>query len=397
LKLKTFSKGDIAGRKVLVRVDFNVPLTSDGKVADDTRINAHVPLIRELSENHAKVALISHLGRPKGAPAPKYSLAPVAAELAAVMGRKIDFAADCVGDDAKKAVNSLSAGDIVVLENLRFHAEEEKNDADFAKALAAPFEVFIMDAFSASHRAHASTRAVVDFLPSFAGPLLIREIEMLSAARDNPRKPFVLILGGAKVSDKIGVIENMLDSVDSIIIGGGMAFTFLKSKGLETGKSLCEEDKLDFSREMTKRAAAKGVSIILPRDVVVASEIAEGAAASVVPADRMPKDMLGLDIGPETIETFKKTLGGAKTVLWNGPMGVFETSPFAEGTKAIASQLAKITKEGALTVVGGGDSAAAIAKFGLEKDVTHVSTGGGASLEFFEGKTLPGVEPYVLG
>jgi phosphoglycerate kinase len=397
LKLRTFSKGDIAGRKVLVRVDFNVPLTSDGKVADDTRINAHVPLIRELSENHAKVALISHLGRPKGAPAPKYSLAPVSAELAAVMGRKIDFAADCVGDDAWKAVNSLSAGDIVVLENLRFHAEEEKNDADFAKALAAPFEVFIMDAFSASHRAHASTRAIVDFLPSFAGPLLIREIDMLSAARDNPRKPFVLILGGAKVSDKIGVIENMLDSVDSIIIGGGMAFTFLKSKGLEIGKSLCEEDKLDFSREMTKRAAAKGVSIILPRDVVVASEIAEGAASSVVPADRIPKDMLGLDIGPETIETFKKTLGGAKTVLWNGPMGVFETSPFAEGTKAIASLLAKITKEGALTVVGGGDSAAAIAKFGFEKDVTHVSTGGGASLEFFEGKTLPGVEPYVLG
>jgi phosphoglycerate kinase len=397
LKLRTFGKSDVACKKVLVRVDFNVPLTSDGRVADDTRINAHVPLIQELSDASAKVALISHLGRPKGAPVAKYSLRPVAEELSSVLGKKVGFAEDCVGDAAEKALNALPFGGVLLLENLRFHAEEEKNDAGFAKALAAPFEVFIMDAFSASHRAHASTRAVTGNLLSFAGPLLIREIEMLSAVRDNPKKPFVLILGGAKVSDKIGVIENMLDTVDTIIIGGGMAFTFLKSQGFEIGKSLCEEDKLEFSREMLSRAKRKGVSIILPDDVVVASEISESAGVSVVPASAIPSDKFGLDIGPHTIEAFKKALDSAKTVLWNGPMGVFEMAPFAKGTEAIAEQLAKVTKSGALTVVGGGDSAAAVAKFGYEKDVTHVSTGGGASLEFFEGKILPGVEPYVKG
>jgi phosphoglycerate kinase len=397
LKLRTFGKGDIAGKKVLVRVDFNVPLFANGEVADDTRINAHVPLIKELSEAGARVALISHLGRPKGAPVPKYSLKPVAEELSSVLGRDIAFAADCVGDAVKNAVNALPPGGVVLLENLRFHAEEEKNDAAFAKVLASPFDVFIMDAFSASHRAHASTKAVTDNLPSFAGPLLIREIEMLSAVRDNPKKPFVLILGGAKVSDKIGVIENMLDAVDKIIIGGGMAFTFLKSRGFEIGKSLCEEDKLEFSRQMLSRAKAKGVSIILPDDVVVAGEISESAAVSVVPASGIPSDKLGLDIGPRTIEIFKEAIRTAKTVLWNGPMGVFETAPFAKGTEAIAAELANATKGGALTVVGGGDSAAAVAKFGYEKDVTHVSTGGGASLEFFEGKNLPGVEPYVIG
>jgi phosphoglycerate kinase len=397
LKLRTFGKNDIAGKKVLVRVDFNVPLTADGKVADDTRINAHIPLIRELSDAGAKTALISHLGRPKGTPVAKYSLEPVAKELASVIGKKIEFVSDCAGEAVQKAVNAIPAGGIALLENLRFHAEEEKNDVSFAKALASPFDAFIMDAFSASHRAHASTRAVVDFLPSFAGPLLIREIEMLSAARDNPKKPFVLILGGAKVSDKIGVIENMLDSVDTIIIGGGMAFTFLKSQGFGIGKSLCEEDKLEFSREMSARAKTKGVSIILPDDVVVASEISETAETSVLAASAIPADKLGLDIGSKTIESFKKALDGAKTVLWNGPMGVFESTPFAKGTKEIAEKLAAITAKGALTVVGGGDSAAAIVKFGHEKDVTHVSTGGGASLEFFEGKTLPGVEPYVIG
>jgi phosphoglycerate kinase len=396
LRLKTFTKSGIAGRKVLARVDFNVPLTSDGKVADDTRINAHVPLIKELSDAGAKVALISHLGRPKGAPVAKYSLRPVAEELSSVLGKKVGFAEDCVGAPAQGAVDALTPGGITLLENLRFHAEEEKNDAGFAKMLAAPFDVFIMDAFSAAHRAHASTKAVTDCLPSFAGPLLIREIEMLSAVRDDPKKPFMLILGGAKVSDKIGVIENMLDSVDTIIIGGGMAFTFLKAQGFEIGKSLCEEDRLEFSREMLRRAKAKGVKIILPDDVTAASEISESASVSVVPVSAIPADKLGLDIGPRTAESFCKALDAARTVLWNGPMGVFETAPFAKGTEAIAARLALITKNGALTVVGGGDSAAAIAKFGHEKDVTHVSTGGGASLEFFEGKTLPGVEPYVL-
>jgi phosphoglycerate kinase len=396
LKLKTFNRGDIAGKKVLVRVDFNVPL-SDGKVSDATRINAHAPLINELSDAGAQVALASHLGRPKGAPVPKYSLKPVADELARIMGKKIDFADDCIGEAAVKSVNALPAGGITVLENLRFHPEEEKNETGFAKELAAPFEAFIMDAFSAAHRAHASTRAVADFLPSFAGPLLIREIEMLSSARDNPKKPYVLILGGAKVSDKIGVIENILDKVDSIVIGGGMAFTFLKAQGLEIGKSLCEEDKLDFSREMLARAKTKGVSIFLPSDIVVASEISDAAAASIVPVGAIPADKLGLDIGPESIKIFKGALEEAKTVLWNGPMGVFESAPFAGGTEAIARQLVEITRKGAFTVVGGGDSAAAIAKFGCEKGVTHVSTGGGASLEFFEGKALPGVEPYIIG
>jgi phosphoglycerate kinase len=395
LKLKTFAQGDIKGKKVLVRVDFNVPLSTDGRVSDSTRINAHIPLIKELSGSGARTALISHLGRPNGVPTPKYSLKPVAEELASSIGKRVDFAPDCVGDEAARSVNSLQPGGIVVLENLRYHAEEEKNDAGFAKRLAAPFDVFIMDAFSAAHRAHASTRAVTDCLPSFAGPLLIREIEMLSAARDNPKKPYILILGGAKVSDKIGVIENMLDRVSSIIIGGGMAFTFLKAQGLEIGKSLCETDKLEFAREMANRAKAKNVSIILPNDVVTASEISESAQTFIASVGSIPPDKFGLDIGPESIEVFKKALVGAKTVLWNGPMGVFETSLFASGTKAIAEQLAKITRDGALTVVGGGDSAAAITKFGYEKDVTHVSTGGGASLEFFEGKMLPGVEPYI--
>ncbi|MDR0648715.1 MAG: phosphoglycerate kinase [Synergistaceae bacterium] len=397
MRLKTFGKSDIEGKKVLVRVDFNVPLTADGKVADDTRINAHVPLIRGLQDAGARVALISHLGRPKGSPVAKYSLRPVAEELSAVLGKRVGFAEDCVGESAQGAADALLPGEVVLLENLRFHAEEERNDAAFAKALAAPFDVFIMDAFSAAHRAHASTGAVTDCLPSFAGPLLIREIEMLSAVRDDPKKPFALILGGAKVSDKIGVIENMLDSVDTIIIGGGMAFTFLKAQGLGIGKSLCEEDKLAFSLEMLRRAKAKGVAIVLPEDVTAASEISESASVTVVLASAIPADQMGLDIGPRAVESFCKALDGAKTVLWNGPMGVFEAAPFAKGTEAIAQQLAKVTKGGALTVVGGGDSAAAIAKFGHEKDVTHVSTGGGASLEFFEGKTLPGVEPYVIG
>lgn len=396
MKLKTFSREDVAGKNVLVRVDFNVPLTADGSVTDLTRINAHLPLIRELIACGAKVALCSHLGRPKGAVVAKYSLAPVADALRTLLGNHVSFVAECVGPEVGKAVAATGAGDILVLENLRFHAEEEKNDAAFAQNLAEPFDVFIMDAFSAAHRAHASTSAIVSFLPSYAGPLLIREIEMLSAVRDTPRKPYVLILGGAKVSDKIGVIDNMLDKVDAILIGGGMAFTFLKAAGKEIGKSLCEADRLDFVREMLDKARAKGVKIAVPSDAIVAGAIAEDATAKVVPTDAMPPDAMGLDIGPETVQAFRDILADAKTVLWNGPMGVFEMKPFAQGTQAIAETLAQITQHGATTVVGGGDSAAAIAKFGLEKDVSHVSTGGGASLEFFEGKMLPGVAPYVI-
>jgi phosphoglycerate kinase len=381
---------------VLVRVDFNVPLTPDGRVADDTRIKAHLPLIGELSKAGARIALCSHLGRPKGQVNQKYSLKPVADELAKVAGIETEFASDCVGGDVPSILSGLKAGGVVVLENLRFYAEEEKNDAAFAKKLAAHFEVFIMDAFSAAHRGHASTRAVVEYLPSFAGPLLIREIEMLSATRDNPKHPFVLILGGAKVSDKINVIENLMNKVDSIIIGGGMAFTFLKAQGFEIGHSLCETEKLAFARELLSRAKEKEVSILLPSDVIAASEVTAEAASRVVSADAIPSDMMGLDIGPDTVRSFSAKLENAKTVLWNGPMGVFEMAPFAGGTKAVAEQLARITKSGAMTVVGGGDSAAAIVQFGLENAVSHVSTGGGASLEFFEGKMLPGVEPYVI-
>ncbi|MDR1916148.1 MAG: phosphoglycerate kinase [Synergistaceae bacterium] len=396
MKLKTFSPSDVSGKKVLVRVDFNVPLSADGHVSDATRINAHAPLIGELSSLGAKIALCSHLGRPKGSVAPKYSLKPVADALSEIIHKKVSFVQDCIGAPVSAAVDSMSPGDVILLENLRFYPDVEKNDSSFAKKLAAPFEVFIMDAFSAAHRAHASTRAVVDFLPSYAGPLVIREIDMLSTARDNPKPPFVLILGGSKVSDKIGVIENMLDRVNSIIIGGGMAFTFLKAKGFEIGRSLCEADKLDFAREMSARAQEKGVSILLPADVVVASEVSPDAKPSVVSVDAIPPDLIGLDIGPKTIDSFRAELGKAKTVLWNGPMGVFEIPLFAAGTKAIAEEMASITKRGALTVIGGGDSAAAVAQFGYESDVTHVSTGGGASLEFFEGKVLPGVEPYII-
>jgi phosphoglycerate kinase len=396
LKLRTFSPHDVAGKKVLVRVDFNVPLTSDGRVADDTRINAHIPLIGELSRAGARVALCSHLGRPKGQVNSKYSLRPVADELAKVTGAKTVFVPDCVGGDVSSVMTGLKSNETAVLENLRFYAEEEKNDASFAKKLASPFDVFIMDAFSAAHRAHSSTRAIVDFLPSFAGPLLIREIEMLGAVRDNPRHPFVLILGGAKVSDKINVIENLMSKVDSIIIGGGMAFTFMKAMGLEIGHSLCEAEKLTFAQELLSRAKKEKVTILLPSDVVAASEVTADAASRIVTADAIPSDMMGLDIGPETVGHFNSELEKARTVLWNGPMGVFEMAPFAGGTKAIAERLAGITKSGAMTVVGGGDSAAAISQFGLQDAVSHVSTGGGASLEFFEGKMLPGVEPYVI-
>jgi phosphoglycerate kinase len=395
LKLRTFRNTDIADKRVLVRVDFNVPMTPEGNVADDTRIDAHLPLIRELISAGARTVLCSHLGRPKGQAVEKYSLRPVAKRLEKILGKPVAFAPDCVGPDAARAADAVEAGGVLVLENLRFHQEEEKNDPAFAKQLASPFGAFIMDAFSAAHRAHASTRAVVDDLPSFAGPLLIREVEMLSAVRDNPKKPFVLILGGAKVSDKIGVIGNMLDKIDAILIGGGMAFTFLKAKGYEIGRSLCESDRLDFAREMFAKADEKGVSIILPIDAVTAGEVSPDAPASVVTVDTIAPDKMGLDIGPKTIEAFRHTLSTAKTVLWNGPMGVFEMQPFAAGTKAVAAKLAKITKDGAMTVVGGGDSAAAIAKFGFEREVSHVSTGGGASLEFFEGKVLPGVEPYI--
>lgn len=395
MHLKTFSPGDVAGKKVLVRVDFNVPISSDGAVGDTTRIAAHLPTLKALKNAGAKIALVSHLGRPKGQVDLKYSLAPAGAALAAMTGWNIRFVPDCIGEEVKNAVSSWQEDEILLLENARFYPEEEKNDVVFAQKLAANFEVFVMDAFSASHRAHASTRAIAEVLPSFAGCLIAREIEMLSAARDNPRKPFVLILGGAKVSDKIAVVENMMTKADTILVGGGMAFTFLKAQGLEIGKSLCETDKLDFAAKMLDDAKKLKVNIVLPADVIAADEFKADSSYVTVSADAIPADKMGLDIGPRTAEAFSSIISKAKTVLWNGPMGVFEMPAFSKGTEAIAKALADVTKAGALTVVGGGDSAAAVTEFHYENQVSHVSTGGGASLEFFEGKILPGIEPYI--
>lgn len=394
MQLKTFSAADVAGKKVLVRVDFNVPM-KDGAVTDVTRIEAHLPLLNALKKAGAKVTLCSHLGRPKGTVNMKYTLEPVGKKLAELTGWEVRFVSDCVCDEVAKAVAAQN-DEIILLENLRFYAEEEKNDMEFAKKLAAPFEIFVMDAFSASHRAHASTRAVAEILPSFAGPLIEQEIKMLSAARDNPQKPFVLILGGSKVSDKIGVIENMLDKVSTILIGGGMAFTFDKALGKEIGKSLCEDEKVAFASDMLAKAKELGVNIVLPKDYVFADEFNAESPFVVVSAGEVPADKMGLDIGPKTAEEFANIIKSAKTVIWNGPMGVFEMPSFAEGTKKVAETLAKATENGALTVVGGGDSAAAVTQFGYAKQVSHVSTGGGASLEFFEGKMLPGIEPYII-
>jgi phosphoglycerate kinase len=394
MTIKTFRPEDVAGRKVLVRVDFNVPL-KEGRVADDTRIRAHLPALNRLIGAGARIALVSHLGRPKGGPDPKYSLRPVGERLAEILGRPVRFVDECVGDEVARAMETLKPGEILLLENVRFHPEEEKNDPAFSARLAAPFDAFVMDAFSAAHRAHASTRGVADHLPSFAGDLIVREMKMLSSGRDHPRKPFVLILGGAKVSDKIAVIENLLCRVDRILIGGGMAFTFLKAQGYGIGRSLLETDRIDFAREMIRKAKEGGVQLLLPEDVLAAEKPEAGSPCRIVPATAIPEDLLGLDVGPLTRELFRGAILDAKTVLWNGPMGVFEIPEFAEGTTAVAQALADATLRGAVTLVGGGDSAAAVAELGFADRVSHVSTGGGASLEFFEGKTLPGIEPFL--
>jgi len=395
MRLKTFSPGDVFGKKVLVRVDFNVPL-ADGEVSDATRIRAHLPTLEALRSAGASIALVSHLGRPKGTVDKKFSLAPAGKALKDMTGWNVVFVPDCVGPEVGHAVASWKKDDVLLLENVRFHAEEEKNDINFARELAKWFDIFVMDAFSAAHRAHASTSSIARIIPSFAGLLLLKEIEILSTVRDNPGKPFVLILGGAKVSDKIGVVSNMMTKVDTILIGGGMAFTFLKAMGYEIGSSLCEEEKIGFASEMLAEAAKRGVKILLPTDLIVADAYAADASHSVVNADSIPAGKMGLDIGPKTAETFRNVILSAKTVLWNGPMGVFEMPAFAKGTQEVAKAMADATQAGALTVIGGGDSAAAAAKFRCDDKVSHVSMGGGASLEFFEGKILPGIEPYIL-
>ena len=379
----------VKGKKVLVRVDFNVPIDEKLNITDDTRIKAALPTIGYLLSNGAKLILASHLGRPKGVGfEAKYSLAPVAARLEELLGKKVTLASDCIGESAKNAVASLKEGEIVLLENVRFHKEETKNDSDFAKALAALAEVYVNDAFGTAHRAHASTEGVAKFLPAVAGYLLKKEIDIMGNALDNPKRPFVAILGGAKVSDKIGVIENLLKKVDTLIIGGGMAYTFFKALGYEVGKSLLETDKVDLAKRLMEEAKAKGMKFLLPVDNVVATEFKADADHKVVDSDKIPADWEGLDIGPITRELFGKEILNAKTVIWNGPMGVFEFPAFAKGTEAVAEYLSRCD---GITIIGGGDSAAAVEQMGYSDKVTHVSTGGGASLEFMEGIVLPGV------
>ncbi|GLI50679.1 phosphoglycerate kinase [Tepidanaerobacter syntrophicus] len=385
---KTIEDFDVENKRVLVRVDFNVPLDDAGNITDDTRIRAAIPTINYLIDKGAKVILMSHLGRPKGKPNPKYSLAPVAKRLSELLNKEVILAPDCVGEEVEKIVSQMKPKDVLLLENVRFHEEEEKNDIEFAKKLAKLGDIFINDAFGTAHRAHASTAGIAKFLPAGAGYLMQKEIEIMGSALENPQRPFVAILGGAKVGDKIGVIKNLLNKVDALLIGGGMAFTFLKSQGYEIGKSLLEEDKIELAASLLKEAQEKNVKLLLPEDVVVTSEIKEGLPYETVSVKNIPSDKIGVDIGEKTREKFTEIIKGAKTVVWNGPMGVFEIKPYDAGTLAIAKAMAESE---AITIVGGGDSVAAVEQLGLANSMTHVSTGGGASLEFLEGKELPGV------
>lgn len=381
---KTIRDMALKNKRALVRVDFNVPLDDKGQVTDDTRIVASLPTIQYLVEQGAKVILCSHLGRPKGKDQ-KFSLRPVAARLQHLLGKPVTFVSDCIGQPVERVVEGMNAGDVVLLENVRFYPEEEKNDPEFAKKLAAFGDVYVNDAFGSAHRAHASTEGVARILPGVAGFLMEKELNYLGAALANPIHPFVAILGGAKVSDKIKVIENLLPQVDSLLIGGGMANTFLAARGFNIGKSLVEADKLDMAKALMDKGGAK---IVLPVDAIVADKFDANAQNQVVAADAVPGDWLILDIGPKTVDAFAKIIAGAKTVVWNGPMGVFEMPKFAEGTFAVAKCLAQ---SGATTIIGGGDSASAVEHAGLADKMTHISTGGGASLEFLEGRVLPGV------
>lgn len=385
---KTVRDLDVAGKKVLVRVDFNVPLNDKGEITDDTRITASLPTIQYLLEQKAAVILMAHLGRPKGQVKPELSLAPVAKHLGKLLGKKILFAPDCVGEATKAAASKLKAGHILLLENLRFHKEEEKNDMEFAEQLASLADLYVNDGFGVSHRAHASVEGVTHFLPAAAGFLLEKEIQYVGQAVTNPLHPFVAIIGGAKVSDKIGVISNLLDKVDTLLIGGGMANTFLAAQGHKMGKSLVEEDKLELAKELLAKAKKNKVKLLLPTDLVMAAAFAPDAAHVTEGVKHLNQEYMALDIGSETSKAYAEALAEAKMIVWNGPMGVFEMDAFCKGTEAVAKAVAKSR---AVSIVGGGDSVAAIEKLGLAKRITHISTGGGASLEYLEGKVLPGV------
>ena len=381
----------LKGKKVLVRVDFNVPLDEKQNITDDTRIRAALPTIKFLCGHGGRVILVSHLGRPKAGPDDKLRLAPVAVKLSQLLGQPVAYVKDCIGPEVEVAVAKLANGDILLLENVRFYKEEEQNDPAFAKKLAALADVYVNDAFGTAHRAHASTEGVTKYLKGYAGFLMEKEIKFLGQLLDNPARPFVAILGGAKISGKIDVIENLLNKVNTLIIGGGMAYTFFKARGVDVGHSLVEADKIGLAKEILKKAIDKGVPLMLPIDHVVAKEFAANAESKIVTRAGIPADWQGMDIGPETVTKFGHAIKKAKTIFWNGPMGVFEFDKFSQGTFAIAKMVAEATTKGAVSVIGGGDSVAAVEKAGLADKMTHISTGGGASLEFVEGKVLPGI------
>jgi phosphoglycerate kinase len=384
---KTIEDIEVKGKRVLARCDFNVPL-ADGVITDDKRIVEALPTIKYLASNGAKVILCSHFGRPKGQFNDKYSLAPVAARLSELLGKKVELASDVIGEDAKAKAAALNEGDVMLIENVRFHKEEEANDPAFAKELASLADIFVNDAFGTAHRAHASTAGVADYLPAVCGYLIQKEISIMGGALSDPKRPFVAILGGAKVSDKIGVITNLLNKVDTLIIGGGMAYTFFRAQGYTIGDSLCEEDKIELAAGILASAKEKGVNLILPKDNRCGDKYDPDCNYQLVDSDTIPNGYMGLDIGPRTEELFANALKGAGTVVWNGPMGVSEWERFASGTRSVAKAVAE---SGAVSIIGGGDSAAAVEQLGYAEKMTHISTGGGASLEFLEGKTLPGI------
>ena len=386
---KTVKDIDLKGKRVFVRCDFNVPMDENQNITDNTRIVAALPTIKYLLEQNCKIILASHLGRPKGEFKPAFSLKPVAKELSKLLNKEVIMAKDVIGEETIQKALNLKEGEIMLLENVRFHKEETDNDPEFAKKLASMAEVFVNDAFGTAHRAHASTTGIADYLPAVSGFLIEKELKFLGNAVNNPERPFVAILGGAKVSDKIGVIDSLLEKVDTLMIGGGMAYTFFKAQGYEVGNSICEVDKLDLAKSAMEKAKQKGVKLLLPVDTKVGKEFKEDTESKIVKWTEIPADWEGFDIGPETIKMFTDELKTAKTVVWNGPLGLFEFDQFAIGTNAIAKALAELD---ATTIIGGGDSAAAVKKAGLEDKMTHISTGGGASLEFLEGKKLPGIE-----
>lgn len=389
LNKKTIQDIDVKGKKVIVRVDFNVPLDENRNITDDKRIVGALPTIKYLVDNGAKTILVSHLGRPKNGPEEKFSMKPTAVRLSELLGKEVIMAKDVIGEDAKAKAAALKSGEVLMLENVRFHKEEEKNDPAFAKELSTLAEIYVNDAFGTAHRAHASTAGLADYLPAVCGFLIQKEIDFMGKALSNPERPFVAILGGAKVSDKIAVIENLLDKVDSLIIGGGMAYTFLKAMGNNIGTSICEDEKLDLARDILAKAKAKNVNLMLPTENVIAKEFKNDTEFKTVASTEMPDGWMGMDIGAKTIVDFSNVIKDAKTIVWNGPMGVFEFPNFATGTKEVAKAVAESS---AISIVGGGDSAAAVEQLGYADKITHISTGGGASLEFLEGKVLPGID-----